>query len=304
MIATVIVTHNSAAYVAECVRAVRPYSAEVVVVDNASADGSADAARQAGAVVIANHENRGFAAAVNQGAAATQSGLILVLNPDAIVQTPLAPLEDACARKGIGAAAGLLRDRDGEPQSGFTVRRLPTPSSLAFEILGLNRLWPGNPVNRRYRCVDLDLSKAQEVEQPAGAFLMIRRDVWVQLGGFDERFHPVWFEDVDLLARLRKSGFTVWFEPKVIATHRGGHSVGQLPPGPRVRHWYGNLLKYAALHFGPAGFRVTVAACAIGCAVRWLITGIAEYRAVLMLAGAQFFVVPEEIGSGKRKRES
>ncbi len=74
-------------------------------------------------------------------------------------------------------------------------------------MLGLNRLWPGNPVNRRYRCLDLDLEAAADVEQPAGAFLLIRRDAWQALGGFDEGFHPIWFEDVDFLKRARDAGY-------------------------------------------------------------------------------------------------
>ena len=80
------------------------------------------------------------------------------------------------------------------------------------------------------------------VEQPAGAFFMFRRSGWEQLGGFDENFWPVWFEDVDFCARLRSAGFVLRYQPEARATHAGGHSVGRIPLGLRERYWYGSLL--------------------------------------------------------------
>ena len=105
------------------------------------------------------------------------------------------------ASRQYGLAAGKLVDKTGVAQKGFTIRRFPTPASLIFELFGINRLWPSNPVNRRYRYLDRDLDQPGPVEQPAGAFLMFRRDVWKRLRGFDESFHPVWFEDVDYCRR-------------------------------------------------------------------------------------------------------
>ena len=70
----------------------------------------------------------------------------------------------------------------------------------------LNRFWPGNPVNRRYRCLDWDSSSRSMVEQPAEHFFMVRRAVWQELGGFDEGFFPLWFEDVDFCRQNSRSG--------------------------------------------------------------------------------------------------
>ena len=70
----------------------------------------------------------------------------------------------------------------------------------------MNRLWPGNPINWHYRCFS-DFAVPSEVEQPAGAFLMIRRDIWEQLQGFDEQFRPLWFEDVDYCWRAKETGY-------------------------------------------------------------------------------------------------
>jgi len=254
-------------------------SAAAIVVDNASTDRSLARARQAlsdrpGANVIANPRNLGFAAAVNQGFAAASADCVLLLNPDVTLSTPLDPLERAALDHGL--AAGQLTDSSGRPQTGFTIRRLPTAAALIFEMLGINRLWPGNPVNRRYRYLDRDLNQPGPVEQPAGAFLMIRRDVWRQLGGFDESFHPVWFEDVDFCRRALDAGFRIEYLPQVKALHTGGHSVSQITVGCRMGYWYASLLRYAAKHLPPPAYRAVWLAAILGAVPRMTVGMIQE----------------------------
>ena len=106
------------------------------------------------------------------------------------------------------------------------------------------------------------------IEQPAGAFFMFRRTGWEQLGGFDENFWPVWFEDVDFCARLRSAGFVLRYLPEARAIHDGGHSVGRIPVGLRERYWYGSLLKYAAKHYRRVAFGSVCLAVAAGAAGR------------------------------------
>ncbi len=263
--AVVIVTHNSGPEIQACLDALEGRAAEVVVVDNASSDGTADLVRgRAGVQLLENWWNRGFAAAVNQGVEATEAELVLILNPDAVLQTGLEALEVECGQPGVAAAGGKLVGPDGNVQKGFAVRRFPSPASLSLEVLGLNRVWRNNPVNRRYRCLDLDLEQAGDVEQPAGAFLLVRREVWRRLGGFDETFRPVWFEDVDFLRRTAAAGYKVRYTPGSVAVHAGGHSVNRLSWEQKQEHWYGNLLTYAARHFGRAGRGVVCAVVVLG----------------------------------------
>lgn len=270
----VIVTYNSVDDIDRCLAALALHAPDwkVVVVDNRSIDATVEHVKQhPGVLLIENQSNLGFAAAVNQGVQAIPGAdPILLLNPDARLQTSIEPLADACRKHGL--AAGRLVDSSGNTQTGFTVRRLPTASTLAFESLGLNRLFPSNPVNRRYRCLDVDLSNSGLVEQPAGALLMFRRDVWKTLGGFDERFFPVWFEDVDFCRRAVDSGYEILFEPGVTAQHTGGTSVGKIPTGKRAVFWYVSLLRYAAKHFTVLGFRWVSAAVAVGSIPR-MVTG-------------------------------
>lgn len=252
-IGVIVVSYHSAEVLGECLEAClrQPEVAEIVVVDNASPDGSVAEASRRGVRSIANPENRGFAAAVNQGVRALNAPLLLVLNPDTTVVGGLDAMAEACSRPGVGACGGLLVDGEGLPQLGFCVRAFPTPASLAFEVLGINRLWPGNPVNRRYRCAGLDLGRECEVDQPAGAFLMFRRETWERVGGFDESFRPIWFEDVDFCLRLRAAGSNIRYTPLARASHAGAHSIRNISRSARALHWYGSLLKYAAKHFPP-----------------------------------------------------
>ena len=245
----VIVTHNSAAEIEDCLAACQPYGKAVVIVDNGSTDGSAKWA------TIVNSHNAGFAAAVNQGFAASNDPLVLILNPDCRVRSGLESMMALFDDPQVGAAGGLLLDPDGRPQAGFTVRRFPGWANQVCEIAGINRLWPSNPLNRAYRCADLDLNQEQDVDQPAGAFLMVRRTAWAQVGGFDEDFHPVWFEDVDFCYRLKQASWRIRYTPQATALHAGGHSVNKLSWRCKQMHWYGSLLKYAEKHWSGRGER-------------------------------------------------
>jgi len=106
------------------------------------------------------------------------------------------------------------------------------------------------------------------VEQPAGAFLMIRRQVWEDLGGLDEQFYPIWFEDVDFCKRLRDHGYRVYYEPGAVAKHQGGHSIRKILLENREIYWYGSLLKYAFKHFHWGTSRVLCLAVLIGSLMR------------------------------------
>lgn len=271
-IGIIIVTYNSAAEIGPCLDAALASGAEIVVVDNASRDTTIAQVVQRGIRLIANSENRGFAGAVNQGFGVLNTPYVLLLNPDAVIQSSLEPLRQACDLPGAAGAGGKLVDATGRPQAGFMVRALPTAAALAMEALLLNRIWPRNPVNRRYRCLDWDGSAPGTVEQPAGAFLMVRRAVWRELGGLDESFFPLWFEDVDFCRRIRDLGFSLYFVPDSVAKHSGGHSVAQMPLEIRLNYWYRGLLRYSAKHFGPLAFRAVCLAVVTGSFPR----GIAE----------------------------
>jgi N-acetylglucosaminyl-diphospho-decaprenol L-rhamnosyltransferase len=276
-IGIVIVTYNSAAEIGASLDAALKTGAQVVVVDNASEDATLAEIRRRDVPLIANSSNRGFAAAVNQGFAVCDRTYVLVLNPDAVLAGPLEPLRDACAQPGVAAAGGCLVDSKGRPQVGFMVRRFPTPAALIMEALLLNRVWPRNPVNRRYRELDLNPSVACQVEQPAGALLMVRRAVWRETGGFDEAFFPLWFEDVDFCRRVAGRGYRLLYVPAVVAKHTGGHSISRLTVEMRRFYWYRSLLRYSARHFRPFAFRATCLAVVTGSFLRMMAEAVSQW---------------------------
>jgi len=271
-VSIVVVTHQSAEFIGSCVDSISSFDdVEVVVVDNASNDTTCGKVTAQGVRLIANPHNAGFAAAVNQGVRATSAPLILLLNPDARLDTGLESLVECFDDPKTGGAGGLLTGSDALPQTGFMARSLPTPTAMVYEILGINRLWSGNSVNWHYRCLANDPMVPAFIDQPAGAFFMFRRTAWQQLGGFDEGFWPIWFEDVDFCARLRSAGFLVRYQPAARAFHQGGHSLGNIPVELKEKYWYGSLLRYAAKHYQPVAFAMvclSVAVGAVGRAVR------------------------------------
>jgi N-acetylglucosaminyl-diphospho-decaprenol L-rhamnosyltransferase len=272
-IGVVVVTYNSSDAIGSCLDSIEAYcpGAQVVVVDNASVDATVDAARRPGMRLISNQRNRGFAGAVNQGVLALDCDTVIVMNPDVELMSAPDALITALKDGQAGIAGGKLLDASGNAQAGFAVRRFPTPWTLALEVLGLNRLAPWNRVNRRYRCLDLDLDLPADVDQPPGAMLTFRRDVWERLGGFDPGFHPVWFEDVDFCKRAHDLGVRIRYIPEVVARHRGGHSIQKVRWCCREVYWYASLLRYASKHFRTIGCSGVSLAVVLGSIFRSMI---------------------------------
>ena len=288
----IIVTHNSEQHIDPCLKALASGAQwQIIVIDNASVDSTIQRARQseAAAQIVSNAKNIGFAAAVNQGAKMATGAVLLILNPDAIATAgSLDKLAEAMAREGVAAVGGMLAATDGSPAVGFTVRRFPKLSYMLAEVLLINRLWKTNPLNRQYRCLDLDYGLLQEVEQPAGACLAVKRDIWESMGGFDEAFYPVWFEDVDFCRCLASHGWKIIYCPEAVFIHGGGHSVNQVPFYDRQVFWYRNLLLYFAKHHRSRETTI----------LRLGITAGLMLRALLSLAGLK----PRGVGTGEAVR--
>ena len=262
----IIVTYNSGAQIEACLRALAPQHCEIIVVDNASQDDTVARvqalADQVPLQLIKISRNIGFAGGVNQGVRAATGEVLLVLNPDAVAEPgAIDAILECLASTGASAAGGTLLEREGQTAKGFAFRRIPTPTALLFEVLLVNQAWPGNPVNRRYRCLDADYSKQQQVEQPAAACLAVTRQAWDSVQGMDASFFPAWFEDVDFCTRLLDKGASIVYCPTARFRHSGAHSVGQLAFGEKQMFWYQNMVRYVRKHF--SGVQVLVLRIAI-----------------------------------------
>ncbi len=251
-IAVVIVTYNSARDIAPCLQALAASkcagAVDTVVVDNASGDGTAElVAREfPGVQLIGNEENRYYAAACNQGAAAGEGEYILLLNPDVqlaedTLQKLYEYLED---HADVAAVAPKLVWPDGKIQ--LSVRTFPTYATLWCEVTGLSRLFPRHPVFGRWRKNLVGIDSPVDVDQPMASCFLVRRTVWDELGGFDERF-PMFFNDVDFCYRIKKSGGRIVYLPQVIAIHGLGASVR---PAMAKMVWFSHagFLRYLRKH--------------------------------------------------------
>jgi GT2 family glycosyltransferase len=268
----IVVTYNSGVWAERCLEALLAQPGwEVLVIDNASDD---DTVRRASrfasqARIYQNTVNTGFAGGVNQGVRLAKSDLLVLINPDAVAAPgALDKLADALAKFNADAGGGMLLVENGKPQIGNMVRRLPTLGSALAELFLLNNIWRRNPWNRSYRCLDLDYARAQEVENPAGATLMFRRSTWDKVGGFDEGFFPVWFEDADFCANVLKSESKIVFEPAAVFDHGGAHSVRQISFYNHQLIWYRNMLRYFGKHYGKLQLFILRVAIGVGLTLR------------------------------------
>lgn len=226
-LAVVVVNHNTGDFLARCMSSIGSspgeLRVEVVVVDNASSDGSADRAAGPGVRLIRNPDNRGFARAANQGIASTEAPLVLLLNPDAeVVGGSLSALvKVAGERPRAGAVGALVRNPDGSIQP--SARRVPRlGEALGHAFLG--PLWRGNPWTRSYTMAGWDRSSEREVEWVSGSAMLLRREALDEVGTFDEGFF-MYVEDVDLCTRLRRAGWEVLFSPELEVAHEIGVST-------------------------------------------------------------------------------
>lgn len=202
--------------------------ARVVVVDNASRDGSVEALAASDRLrVVRLATNLGYGAGVNRGLAVTDTDLVLVSNPDVAVRAgTLATLAAVFATDPTVAIAGpVVLDAGGNRYP--SARRFPSyAAAAAHAVLGLLR--PGNRFSRRYRMDDLDLTGPVAVDWVSGACFMARRQALTELGGFDESYF-MYVEDLDLCWRAHRAGWRVVFVPDAVVTHLQGLSTARRP---------------------------------------------------------------------------
>jgi len=221
---------------------------EIIVVDNASADGSLDAVRGnfPHVNVIANKENRGFAAANNQGTEKSQGKYLLFLNPDTIVHPGSLDIliKFMDYNKDVGACGPKLLNCDGTIQR--SVRRFPTFRAALYQHTIFRPLAIFRGQYHKYMMKDFAYDCQKEVCQLMGAALLTRRSVINQVGNMDERFF-IYYEEVDLCYRIKQAGWRIVFMPEAVVTHIGGQSTGQTPVRKRMM-MLTSLLHYFRKH--------------------------------------------------------
>ncbi len=256
----IIVSWNVREYLRKCLASLprhpAGFSVEVLVVDNASTDGSLEMIREEfpWVTILPLKSNRGFARANNAALSKAQGKYVFILNPD--TELKAGALETLIRYMDTHPDRALVAPKiinpDGTFQQG-SIRRDPTLASQLLILLKLQYLFAQQRTLRRYYAADFDPEREQEVEQPMGAALFIRRSALDRIGHFDEGFF-LWFEEVDLCKRLRSADEQLWYLPAAVVVHYGGRSFAQALPLAKQRLYNKSALHYYAKHYGAIGF--------------------------------------------------
>ncbi|MBI4772522.1 MAG: glycosyltransferase family 2 protein [Chloroflexi bacterium] len=269
-----IVNFNTSALLQQCLTSIWRHAGapfEVIVVDNASTDGSADMVRTAfpDVQLIANSYNRGFPAAVNTGLRVADTPYVFVLNSDVyLTESTLAPLlahMETHPRTGIAAPA--QRTPEGRPL--LTVHRDPTLAREWLRNLFFTDVW-------RYRLrgerLARELRHPVQVDWVMGAALFVRREVVEEVGGMDEAVF-MYGEEFDWAYRARMKGWQVYLIPESVVVHHKSASADQAFRAGRYSQVVKSGYYFSARHFGLARLPLFVLAQLIGSALRMALAG-------------------------------
>ena len=256
-ISVIIVSWNACDYLRDCLNSIRNTGGalirEVIVVDNASSDGSPDMVKAQFPEVnlVRASENLGFARANNLGIQRASGSLLALINSDVIVDRGCLQALADCLEKHpeVGLAGPRVNGRDGRLQ--VTCRRLPTIWNTACRLPALDRVCSRWAFFSRFQTWYWNLDQDANVEVLSGCFWVARREAVDEVGQIDERFF-FYTEDVDWCKRFRDAGWKLMFVPGATATHFGGGSSSNAPLRFSIEQLRSNLT-YWRKHHGSLG---------------------------------------------------
>jgi GT2 family glycosyltransferase len=286
-ISIIIVNYNSGPHLGECLTSLSDglagFNWEVVVVDNASTDHSEAVAEKdesiLGVRLVRLQANRGFAAGANLGARIARANCLLFINPDCLVAPGfLQPLlHEVETHPRCAAVAPCVINEDGSPQG--NARGDPTMMTGLFgRSTLLSRLFPSAQLARRNVLLPGVLPESQAaaaVDWVSGSCVLVRREAFNQIGGFDERYFLYW-EDADLCRRVRTAGWSIHFRSDARVVHVGARSSSTVKP-LAIRAFHRSAYVYYATHVAPSRWS----------ARRWLAAGLLFARCRIKLLAAR-----------------
>lgn len=293
----VIVSWNAKDYLRECLDSITAESSglaiEVVVVDNASSDGSPELVHDEypWVVLVRNDANVGFARANNQGIALSSGTYLCLVNSDVVLHpgclTAMKAFLDA--RPDIGLAGPRVHNRDGSLQP--SCRMAPTLRSVFFRALALDTLFPRSATFGAHFMTHWDHDDVRAVDILSGCCWFARRRAVEDVGGLDETFF-MYGEDMEWSLRFRRGGWAVVFNPAATITHYGGASSARQPTRFFVEMQRADL-QYWRMHHGPSSFVAYYAAVVLQHAVRagghsvmWLVRPSGRERSATKVRGS------------------
>jgi GT2 family glycosyltransferase len=257
----IIVNWNAGSQVAECLNSFTAIADDAVslvrvtLVDNASTDGSLEAI--AGVPwplpleIIRNKENRGFAAACNQGATGSAAEYLLFLNPDTMLRRHCLEVPARFLADPVNKLVGIVGIQLLDPEGNVTrnCARRPTLMSVLGHSLGLHRLAPSlfpPPFLQEWAH-----DETRAVDQVMGAYFFVRRSLFAAIGGFDERYF-VYFEDMDFALQAAELGWSSVYLADAQAVHLG-HGTTRAIRGRSLFYFWRSRILFCRKHFGVVG---------------------------------------------------
>lgn len=269
-LSVIIVSYNCLGALTACLESLetdrRELPAEIVVVDNASKDGTPSeiSRRFPWVKLIVNHENAGFARALNQGLAVTDAPFVLALNPDTNV--PPGSVSRAVAELRRHPDVGMLGVKLVRPDGTFDhacKRGFPTVASALFYFLRLDRLRPRSARFAQYTAGELGEDETGFVDAINGAYMLVRREAVANVGPLDERYW-LYAEDLDWCHRFWERGWRVLYWPGVAVTHWKGGSAGDVRSWTLNRAFHRSMWLFYEKHHAPRHGRIVSALVWVG----------------------------------------
>ncbi len=253
-ISIVIVNYNVKHFLEQCLMAIEKarhnLNIEIIVVDNASVDGSQSMVKKKfpNVSLIENHQNLGFAKANNKALKIARGKYILILNPDTLIQedTLLALKNFLDEHPDVSGAGCKLINPDGSFQVASR-RSIPTPWVAFTKIVGLSRIFPKSKIFGRYNMTYISPDMESEVDVLSGSLMMVRSDILKKVGYFDEDYF-MYGEDIDLCYKIKKIGGKIYYTPRTKAIHYKGESTkkGEFS---YITNFYSSMLIFIDKHF-------------------------------------------------------
>ena len=276
-VVAIVVTHRSAAELPDCLVALAAQEGialEVVIVDNASDDGTAELARRLmpSATVIANAANVGYGRANNQVLLAYEAEFFAIVNPDAVLPArAIAAAVSALEADETAGVAGLRHvGADGREQpAAFPFLDL---TNLLGEMFALDHLFPWSAAFSTRRIRGLDAARPSRVDWLQGSFLVARGGAVRRVGGFDPEIF-MYGEDMEWCWRLRSAGFHALWLPDPVVRHAGGASGRGRAPELFVEHLKSRI-RFFARHRGVAQAMIARAIVTSAVTARWIVAEI------------------------------
>lgn len=281
----IITSFNTKDLLTTCIKSIFKFTKninfEVIVVDNNSTDGSAEAAKALGSVIIKNKENLGFATANNQGFKISRGKYILFLNSDTeindnVLGEMISWMKDNTT---VGVSSSALRNKDGSMQAtGGYFPTLPRVFSwMTIQDLPFvdNIIKPFHPYHAKsfFSKGDSFYRSKKELDWVTGAFLLCRREALEKIKGWDETFF-MYVEEVDLCFRVKQMGYSIWYLPKWNITHLGGAS-SKTSEFSLISEYKG-VIKFYAKHYPSWQLPILRLILKIGALGRIILFGILE----------------------------